>query len=45
MLNEHDHFMELAIAESQLALEAGNVPVGSVIVRNGEVIGKGQNRV
>ena len=42
---DHDHFMGLAIEESRLALEAGNAPVGSVIVRDGEVIGRGRNRV
>ena len=37
-------FMGLALGESRLALEAGNPPVGSIIVRDGEVIGRGQNR-
>jgi tRNA(Arg) A34 adenosine deaminase TadA len=42
---DHDHFMGIAIAESHKAEAAGNSPIGSVIVRDGEVIGVGQNRV
>ncbi len=40
-----ERFMDLALEESRLALEAGNAPVGSVIVRDGEVIGRGRNLV
>ena len=36
--------MELAIAQALAAGEAGEVPVGAVIVRDGEVIAQGQNR-
>jgi len=42
---DHDHFMGLALREAQEASDKGNVTVGSVIVRDGEVIGHGQNRV
>ena len=42
---DHGHFMDIAIAESRKAEAAGNSPVGSVIVRDGAVIGLGQNRV
>lgn len=45
MTAEHEKFMEIAIAESLKAGEDGNSPVGSIIVRDGEVIGIGQNRV
>lgn len=38
-------FMRLALAEAQAAEEAGEVPIGAVVVLNGEVIGRGQNRV
>lgn len=38
-------FMRLALAEAQAAAEAGEVPIGAVVVHNGEVIGRGQNRV
>ena len=45
MSNDHEKFMDLAIAESRKAAEAGNSPVGSIIVGDGEEIGVGQNRV
>ncbi len=45
MTFDHDRFMKLALEESRLALEAENVPVGSVIVKDGHVIGKGRNQV
>src|ERR1700726_4186233 len=38
-----EHFMRLAIREAQRALEHGDVPVGAVIVRDGEVAGIGHN--
>jgi len=44
MAEDHDHFMEMAIALSRKAMDEVNVPVGSVIVRDGEVIGSGHNR-
>jgi tRNA(adenine34) deaminase len=37
--------MQAALAEARLAGEAGEVPIGAVIVREGEVIASGQNRV
>lgn len=40
---DHDHFMGLALAEGRKGELEGNVPVGSVIVRDGEVIGGGHN--
>ena len=36
-------FMKLAITEAQKAAEKGEVPVGAVIVKNGEVIAAGHN--
>ena len=42
---DHAHFMELALREAQEASDKGNVTVGTVIVRDGEVIGHGQNHV
>jgi tRNA(adenine34) deaminase len=36
--------MGFALAEARLAAEAGEVPVGAVIVRNGEVVATGRNR-
>ncbi len=40
-----EQWMRLALAEAQAAAEAGEVPVGAVVLLNGEVIGRGQNRV
>lgn len=37
-------FMRAALAEAQKAFDEGEVPVGAVIVRNGEVISVGRNR-
>jgi tRNA(adenine34) deaminase len=36
--------MRLALAEASQATAAGEVPVGAVVVRDGEVIGRGHNR-
>lgn len=36
-------FMQLAIEQAKIAGENGEVPVGAVIVRNGEVIATGRN--
>jgi tRNA(adenine34) deaminase len=38
-------FMQIALAEARLAAEAGEVPIGAVVVREGAVIARGQNRV
>jgi tRNA(adenine34) deaminase len=40
----HDHYMRLALAEAQAALEENEVPIGAVIVREGRVIGAGHNQ-
>jgi tRNA(adenine34) deaminase len=36
--------MELALAEARMAAEAGEVPVGALVISNGEVIGRAGNR-
>ncbi len=38
------HYMDQALALAAEAAEAGEVPVGCVIVRRGEVVGRGRNR-
>jgi tRNA(adenine34) deaminase len=38
-----EHFMRLALREAQRALEHDDVPIGAVIVREGEVIGAAHN--
>jgi tRNA(adenine34) deaminase len=37
-------FMKAALAEARIAASAGEVPVGAVLVRNGEILGRGLNR-
>ncbi len=44
MMTEAD-FMREALAEAQAAANAGEVPIGAVAVYQGEIIGRGQNRV
>jgi len=39
-----DEFLEAAIAEAKMGLEEGGIPIGSVIVHNGKIIGRGHNR-
>ena len=38
-------FMRLALAEAEKAAEAGEVPIGAVVVKDGIVIACGRNRV
>ena len=39
-----EYFMKEALLLAQEAAAAGEVPVGCVIVRNGEIVGRGRNR-
>ena len=39
-----DPFMAAAIAEAEQSLREGGIPIGSVIVSQGEIIGRGHNR-
>jgi tRNA(adenine34) deaminase len=38
-----EYFMRLALREAELALEHDDVPIGAVVVRDGEVIATGRN--
>lgn len=42
---EHTRFMDLALDEARAAVAEGNLAVGSVIVRGGQVLGRGHNLV
>jgi tRNA(adenine34) deaminase len=37
--------MQAALAEARAAAEAGEVPIGAVVVREGAIVARGQNRV
>ena len=39
-----DSFMQAAIDEAQKGKAEGGIPIGSVIVHNGRIIGRGHNR-
>ena len=42
---DHERFMRLALEDAQRAADEGNVGVGSVIVRDGELVARGRNLV
>ncbi len=39
-----DEFMKESIAEAQKGLEEGGIPIGSVLVLDGKIVGRGHNR-
>jgi cytosine deaminase len=39
-----DEFMEAAIAEAKQGLSEGGIPIGSVIVKDGQIVGRGHNK-
>ncbi|HBV62722.1 MAG TPA: tRNA-specific adenosine deaminase [Rhodopirellula sp.] len=39
-----DHFMEAAIGQARLGNSEGGIPIGSVLVIDGEIVGRGHNR-
>ena len=39
-----DPFLEAAIAEAHKGLQAGGIPIGSVLVLDGEIVGRGHNQ-
>jgi len=42
--NEMDIFLQAAIDEARQGLAEGGIPIGSVLVHNGQIIGRGHNR-
>ena len=40
----HDPFLDAALEEAQRGYDEGGIPIGSVIVYRGEIIGRGHNR-
>lgn len=44
MENREAYYMEEALKEAKKAYNSGEVPVGAVIVRNGEIVARGRNK-
>jgi creatinine deaminase len=42
--SQADPFMQEAIAEAEAGLSEGGIPIGSVLVHQGQIIGRGHNR-
>ncbi len=43
-MNPHETFMNAAIDEARKGLAEGGIPIGSVLVKGGEIIGRGHNQ-
>ncbi|HEV3458488.1 MAG TPA: tRNA adenosine(34) deaminase TadA [Thermoanaerobaculia bacterium] len=41
---DDQYWMKQALAEARRAADLGEVPIGAVVVRDGEVVGRGHNR-
>jgi cytosine/creatinine deaminase len=39
-----DPFLQAAIDEARLRLDEGGIPIGSVLVHDGRIFGRGRNR-
>jgi creatinine deaminase len=39
-----DKYLKTAIEEARVGLRAGGIPIGSVLVINGEIVGRGHNQ-
>ncbi|MGA3135062.1 MAG: tRNA adenosine(34) deaminase TadA [Terracidiphilus sp.] len=44
-MTDDQQAMQAALAEARLAAEAGEAPIGAVVVREGAIIARGQNRM
>ena len=42
--NKKDKFMQAAIDEARLGRSQGGIPIGSVLIRDGKIIGRGHNK-
>jgi tRNA(adenine34) deaminase len=43
-VGEDAAWMALALEQARMAAEAGEVPVGALVIKDGEIVGKGHNR-
>lgn len=41
---DHQHFMTEALLEARQGLAEGGIPIGSVLVLDGQIVGRGHNR-
>jgi cytosine deaminase len=39
-----DEFMQAAISEAQQGIKEGGIPIGSVLVKEGKILGRGHNK-
>lgn len=44
MPSHDDAWMELALEQARAAAQAGEVPVGALVIREDDILGRGQNR-
>jgi tRNA(adenine34) deaminase len=45
LMDTHRRWMHEALAEAEAAADTGDVPVGAIVVNDGEIVGRGRNRV
>jgi tRNA(adenine34) deaminase len=45
MVFDDHYFMKIALQQAQMAYDAGEVPVGAVVVWDNKIIAKGHNQV
>ena len=43
VLKDHNYYMEMALEEARSAYKKGEVPIGAVLVVDGEVVARGHN--
>lgn len=43
-MEEHQHFMDLSIEEAKKGLSENGIPIGSVLVKDNVIVGKGHNK-
>lgn len=44
MIDDHERWMRAALVEAEKAAALGDVPIGAVAIREGEIVGRGYNR-
>jgi cytosine deaminase len=44
-MKDDAYFMNEAIAQAEMSLREGGIPIGAVLVRDGEIISRGHNRL